>query len=417
MTPRLSSGLRVGAACLIAAAWQLGTNPAALAQQPPPAAPAPAAEAAPPAPTGMSTPTMTGPLVANPNPMKFDGGPLNTIYLTGAVSGLGMFQTAPLLGDHGSNVDLSNGTFALQNTEGLVQFFLQVGAYSFPALGAPYVHVDRTMGDTFGPIPEGYLKLVPNDVFSVQLGKLPTLIGAEYAFTFQNMNIERGLLWGQEPIVSRGVQANYTMGPLALSVSLNDGFYSDSYNWLTGSATWTIDKENTIEVVGGGNFDHTDKNLVSCVLADCIAKTPFFQNNGSIFNAIYTYNAAPVTITPYFQYTNVPGSAFVGVKGASTYGAALLANLAYNDNLNLAARWELITSTGSAVKGNANLLYGPGSDALSFTFTPTYQLGIGFLRADASVVATSNTTPGFVFGHAGNKQTQARFVVEAGVVF
>jgi hypothetical protein len=427
MTPRLSSGIKVGAACLIAAAWHLGAHPAAWAQQPPPpAGPAPAAEAAAPASTAMSTPSMTGPLVANPNPMKFDGGPLSTVYLTGAVSGLGMFQTAPLLGDHASNVDMSNGTFTLQNTEGLIQFFVMAGGYSFPGLGAPYFHVDKTMGDTFGPIPEGYIKIAPNDAFSVQAGKLPTLIGAEYAFTFQNMNIERGLLWAQEPIVSRGVQVNYTMGPLALSGSLNDGFYSDSYNWVTGSAAWTIDKENTLTFVGGGNFDHTDKNAFSCVLAGCpvgsavLTKTPFFQNNGSIFNVIYTYNAAPVTITPYFQYTNVPGTGAFPLgptKGASTYGAALLANLAYNDNLNLSARWEFISSTGSAAKGNANLLYGPGSDALSFTFTPTYQLGIGFLRADASVVTTANTTPGFVFGHSGNKQTQARFVVEAGVVF
>src|SRR6266513_5200248 len=73
MTPRLSSGLRMGAACLIAAAWQLGAYSAAWAQQPPLAAPPPA-EA--PAPTAMTAPTLAGPLVANPNPMKFDVGPL-----------------------------------------------------------------------------------------------------------------------------------------------------------------------------------------------------------------------------------------------------------------------------------------------------------------------------------------------------
>ena len=419
MTPRLSSGLKVGAACLIAASWQLGAHPAAWAQQPPPGAPAPAAEAAP-TPTGMSAPTMTAPLVANPNPMKFDIAPFPTIYVTGAVSGLGLWQTAPLLGDHGGHVDMSNGLIIAQTTEGLVQFFTAAGGYSFPTLGAPYFNVDQTMGDTFGPVPEAYLKIAPNDAFSVQVGKLPTLIGAEQAFTFQNMNIERGLLWAQEPIVSRGVQANYTTGPLAFNVSLNDGFYSDSYNWLTAAATWTIDKENSLELVGGGNFDHTDKNVFTCNLAACLTKVPFFPNNGDIFNVIYTYNAAPVTITPYFQYTSVPGTKnfpLGPVKGASTYGAALLANFAYNDNLNLAARWEFIASTGSVGKGSANLLYGPGSNAASFTFTPTYTLGIGFLRADASVVTTSNTTPGFVFGHGGNKQTQARFVVEAGIVF
>jgi hypothetical protein len=415
MTPRLSSVLRLAAAFVIAAAWQLGGVPGAWAQQP---APAPAAEA--PAPTGMSTPAMTAPLVANPNPMKFDIAPFNTIYLTGAVTGLGLFQTSPLLGDHGGNVDMSNGLFFAQTTEGLVQFFTAVGGYSFPTVGSPYNHVDKTMGDTFGPVPITYLKLAPNDAFSLQAGKLPTLIGAEQAFTFQNLNIERGLLWNQEPIVSRGVQANYTMGALAFSGSINDGYYSDSYNWLTGSITWTINKENTLAFVGGGNFDHTDKNAVSCVLANCLTKTPFFQNNGDIFNVIYTYNAAPVTITPYFQYTSVPGTKnfpLGPVKGAETYGAALLANLAYTDNINLAARWEFIASTGSTGKGNVNLLYGPGSDALSFTITPTYTLGIGFLRADASVVTTSSTTPGLVFGHSGSKQTQARFVVEAGVVF
>ena len=422
MTPRLSTLLRIGAACLVAAAWQLGAYPAAWAQQPAPApgAPPAPAEAAAPASTAMATPPMTGPLVANPNPIKFDGGPLNTIYLTGAVSGLALFQSAPLPGDHSATADLSNGMFSLQNTEGFLQFFLQVGAYSLPSLGTPYIRVDRIMGDLFGPIPEGYVKFAPNDAFSVQIGKLPTLIGAEYAFTFQNMNIERGLLWNQEPIVSRGVQANYTAGPLALSVSLNDGFYSDSYNWLTGSAAWTIDKENTLTVVGGGNFAHTDKNLISCHLLACEVKTPFFQNNGSIFNLIYTYNAAPWTITPYFQYTEVPGTPFFPLgptKAASTYGAALLANYAINDNWNLSGRWEYIASSGNLASGAANLLYGPGSDAFSFTLTPTWQNGIYFVRADASVVSASGTTPGFAFGKAGTTTTQGRFLLETGVIF
>ena len=226
------------------------------------------------------------------------------------------------------------------------------------------------------------------------------------------MNIERGLLWNQEPIISRGVQANYTAGPLALSVSLNDGFYSDSYNWLTGSAAWTIDKENTLTVVGGGNFDHTDKNLF-------LEDVPFFQNNSTIFNLIYTYNAAPWTITPYFQYTDVPGNAFPRLPNqASTYGGALLANYAINDNVNLAGRWEYIASSGSVASGAANLLgYGPGSDAFSFTLTPTWQNGIYFVRADASVVSASGTTPGFAFGKAGNTKTQGRFVLETGVIF
>src|SRR5205809_4344095 len=138
MTLCLSSGLRVGAACLIAAAWQLGAGPAAWAQQPPPPAPAPEA----PASTAMTVPTLAGPLVANPNPYKIEIAPFNPIYVTGVVSALGMFQTAPIPGDQGSNGDLPNGLVAVQTTEGLVQFFTMVGVYSFPALGTPYNHVD-----------------------------------------------------------------------------------------------------------------------------------------------------------------------------------------------------------------------------------------------------------------------------------
>lgn len=412
MTPRFLTGLRAGAACLIAAAWHLGACPAAWAQQPPPSAPAsgaPALEAAAPASTAMATPAMAGPLVANPKPMSFDGGPLNTIYFTGAVSGLALFQSDPVASDHHNHVDFSNGQVSLQNTEGLVQFFAQLGAYSFPALGTPYLHIGRTTGDFFGPLPEGYVKLAPSDAVSLQAGKLPTLIGAEYAFTFQNMNIERGLLWNQEPIVSRGVQGNYTLGPLALSLSLNDGFYSNRYNWLSGSAAYTIDKVNTVTVVAGGNFSRNAKATLA---------TPTAQNNSTIVNLIYTYNDAPWTITPYFQYTHVPADAILGFgHDASTYGGAILASYAINDTINLAGRWEYIASTGNVANGAPNLLFGPSSSAYSFTLTPTWQDGIYFLRGDTSIVHAISTTAGFVFGKGGSTKTQGRVVLEAGVIF
>ena len=359
---------------------------------------------------------MAGPLVANPNPIGYDT-EFGKIYVSGIVSGFGMVQENAAPGDH-DRIDITNGHLILQKTDGFLQFYAQAGIYSFPTLGTGYVSAERTTGDTFSPLPLAYAKLQPSDEFSVQVGKLPTLIGAEYAFTFQNMNIERGLLWAQEPIVSRGVQGNYTAGPLAFSVSLNDGFYSDSYNWLVGSVAWTIDKENTLTFVGGGNFDHTDKNVVSTKLPP-IAKTPFFQNNGSIFNAIYTYNSAPWTITPYFQYTSTPGNAFLGApKGAETYGGAILASYAFTDNFSVAGRGEIIGSSGSVVGGNANLLgYGAGSSAFSFTLTPTYQEGIYFIRGEGSIVQVSSNAPGAAFGKSGNDKTQGRFLVEAGLIF
>jgi hypothetical protein len=358
----------------------------------------------------MAVPAMTGPLVANPNPMSTDTGDLGTYYFTGAISGLALFQTEPVLGDNHTALDLSNAHFIVQKTDGLLQFYAHGGLYTFPTLGTPYFHVAKTTGDTFGLFPAGYIKFVPNDTFSIQAGKLFTLIGAEYCFTFQNMNIERGLLFNQEPIMSRGVQGNYTMGPVAFSLSLNDGFYSEAYNWLSGSAAWTINKENTLTLAAAGNLDRTTKSTFV---------TPLAQNNSTIVNLIYTYNAAPWTITPYFQYTNVPANAALGFgQDASTWGGAVLANYSINDNWNLAGRGEYIGSSGSPAKGAANLLgYGAGSSALSFTLTPTYQQGVFFARTDFSVVQLFDTAAGSAFGKAGNTKTQGRVVLETGIVF
>jgi hypothetical protein len=415
MRERLRHGTAIALTCLILAAWQLSSAPYALAQQAPAAAaPAPAPAPAAPAPSAMTTPSMTGPLVANPNPWNFPAGPFGNIYVDGAVSGMGLFQSSPesYLGDHTSQFDISNGLVSLQNTTGMFQFFVQAGIYSFPELGTPYLHSWRTTGDFFGPVPVAYGKLVPNDTMSFEVGKLPTLIGAEYGFTFQNMNIERGLLWGQEPIVSRGVQGNYTWGPVAFSLSLNDGFYSGDYDWLVGSATWTIDKLNTLEFVAGGNFSHSNVGQFTST-APFAAITPVPQDNSTIINAIYTYSNAPWTFTPYFQYTHVPTDAALFLAESSTYGGAVLANYAFNDNWSLAGRFEAIGSNGAT-----NLLgYGAGSSAASFTLTPTWQRGIFFARAEGSVVGTSRTTPGLVFGSTGTTKTQGRFLLEGGIIF
>jgi hypothetical protein len=91
-------------------------------------------------------------------------------------------------------------------------------------------------------------------------GNLPTLFGAEYTFTFENMNIERGLLWNQENAITRGVQLNYTYGPLSGSLSWNNGFYSHSYTWVDGSVAWTINSANTLSFVDGGQTGFAASN-------------------------------------------------------------------------------------------------------------------------------------------------------------
>ena len=179
-----------------------------------------------PAPPPTLAPSMTGPLHFSPNPLHVDGAPLGPVYITGVISGLGLAQDHHFPGDHSSLVDLSNGQVIVQNTQGIFQFYLQAGGYSIATLGTPYFKAKDYVGDTYGVLPVAYVKIAPTSDFNVQVGKLYTLQGAENAFTFQNFNIERGLLFNQTSTINRGVQANYAHGPLSVSVALTDGYYS-----------------------------------------------------------------------------------------------------------------------------------------------------------------------------------------------
>ena len=375
-------------------------------------APATGAESKPatpeePAPTPLTTPSMVGPLQGLP-PAIFDAGPFGKLAVNGIISGTGLYQGGyRAFSNESQQATLSNGQVWIQKTDGWWQFYVQAGAYNILSLGTSYLETDQAMSNLFGPLPVGFLKLVPGKNTSILMGALPTMIGAEYTFSFENMHIQRGLLWNQENAVTRGVQINQTMGKVNLSFSYGDGFYSNRYSWLTGAISY-VNGPHSIAFVAGGNLSKTKFQTFA---------TPV-QNNGSIYNVIYTYTKGPWIIQPYFQYTDVPTNPEIGVvKGASTTGFAICATYKFNHGFSLAARPEYISSNGSAADQAVNLLYGPGSSAWSLTLTPTFQKGGFFVRGDLSYVQANSYTPGFVFGPAGDNPNQLRAVGEIGFIF
>jgi len=396
---------RLSVICLFA----LGLS--AFGQTPAPApAPAPAPDAAaPPAPAGpmpLSTPSITGPLTNMP-PAVFSAGAFGDLSVNGILSGMGMVQNNHVPGDNSSQRDLSNGMVFLQKTDGWFQFYLQAGAYNIPDLGVPFLATDKTITDLYGPLPVGFAKLQAGKNTSIQLGVLPTMIGAEYTFSFENMNIERGLLWNQENVITRGVQVNQTMGKFAASLAWTDGFYSNRYTWLTGSLAYT-NGAHALSFVAGGNLGQTKFETLA---------TPV-QNDGAIYNVIYTFTKGPWIVQPYFQYTDVPTNAKLGIaKGASTTGFAILASYAFKHGFSLPVRWEYISSSGGVSQDSVNLLYGPGSGGTSFTVTPTFQYGGFFVRGDLSFVHANSFTKGDGFGPVGANDNQVRGVIETGFIF
>ena len=391
-----------------AAPQDQGASTAANAPQAQTPAPAPA----PAGPQPLPNPSMSGPL-STAVPHEFDAGPFGKLEVTGILSGIGATEgnrvvAAPPFMSDSTYWDVSNAQVFIQKTTGWWQFYLQAGAYNLPALGTPYLSTGNTVNNIYTAFPQGYLKLVKGN-FSAEIGALPTLIGAEYTFTFENMNIERGLLWNQENAVNKGIQLNYTYKKLSASFSWNDGFYSNRYTWLWGSLSYAFNASSTLAFIAGGNAGQYAKNTVA---------TPLFLNNEQIYNVIYTYTHGSWVIQPYFQYTNVPTIPKVGIpQGAATIGGALLLSYNLKHGIFLAARPEYIATTGSVANGTINLLYGPGSGAFSFTITPTYQKGAFFARGEVSIVHATSLTPGAAFGPAGLNANQPRGVLEVGFLF
>ncbi|HWY72394.1 MAG TPA: outer membrane beta-barrel protein [Burkholderiaceae bacterium] len=370
--------------------------------------PAAAAEAAPPT-SPVSMPAMSGTLAGNVKPMKIDAGPLlGDVYITGVLSGMAQYSSNFFFADeHRNQVDLTNGQVVVQKVDGPIQFYLQGGSYSLPDIGVPYLRSGQTVSATFGGLPVWFLKWAPDDAFSVQAGDLPTLIGAEYAFSFQNVNVQRGLIWNQENIINRGVQANYTVGPLALSVAWSDGYFSNRYSWLTGLATYTIDPSNSVAFSAGGSINTETVSSFA---------TPLLQNNSTIYNLVFTHTSGPLTIIPTLQYTTVPADTQLGTRHSlNTYGGGLYGIYTLDGGYSVAGRAEYIKANGNA--SDPNLLYGPGSNAWSFTVTPTWQNKFLFARGEFSFVRAGSTTPGFAFGPTGTSSSQTRAIIETGIIF
>ncbi|GJD87051.1 MULTISPECIES: outer membrane beta-barrel protein [Methylobacterium] len=381
--------------------------------------------------TAITFPAYAGVIKQNPDPSCFTTG-IGDIYVGGAITGyaynysdrLPSFYTPIVPGqrdDRVGRVDFSNVQAFIQKADGPFQFYVQTGLYSIPALGFPtFSAIDQT-GLLFSPVPVVFGKWVLNDEWSIQGGRMPTNIGTELAFTFQNLNISRGLLFNQENIINQGVQVNYANGPLAASFAVTDGFYSGELNWVTGAITYKLNDANTIGINGGTHFSNYNSFNQTGRFQYA---TPATLQNSSIISVNYTYADGPWIVTPYFQYTKV--EPVFGLQGAETYGGAILASFAFTDNFALAGRFEYIAQSGDRfLQDRTAVLYGSGSSAYSFTVTPTFTWGRYFIRGEYSHVAlvdyqrgdALNGIAGLGFGKLGNKGSQDRYMVETGFTF
>jgi hypothetical protein len=126
-----SAAVAIAATFTGAPAFAQTTTPASAPPPATPAAPAPAEPAS--ANIILPAPGMTGPLGFSPTPFSIDLGPAGKTYVTGVLNGLGPEQSNPMPGNKNGQIDISNAQIMIQKTDGLMQYYVQVGAYTIPA--------------------------------------------------------------------------------------------------------------------------------------------------------------------------------------------------------------------------------------------------------------------------------------------
>ena len=353
-------------------------------------------------------------------PLDFKSPTFGDWIVEGVLTGQTLRQTNPVEDNASAYSGFSNAQVIVEQNSGPVRLFAQAGIYTIATLGVPFKRAQPTTEGSFGYVPQAYVSIVPNNNWSLAIGKLPSMGGVESTFSYENPNIQRGLLWVQTNSVSRGMQLNFEEGPFSAAFTWNDGAYSDVYNWLGGLASFKSSEQSayTISWTGAVSGNATNNST-----------TQLLTNNSQISNLIYQYTGDYWTVTPYLQYTYVPSNTAIGINGSSgTYGAALLTTYhvtplvdgnAPKHHVSIPARFEYQSSYGNSnvVDSEEGLMYGPGSAAWSGTITPTIQWDKVFARAEFSYVKAFNPAASVAFGANGMNNNQVRLVLEAGLLF
>ena len=355
-----------------------------------------------PTPTPTATPTPTPPYTLHG---AFSGYSehTNNVNPSGALD-------TPTGADLTTRTEVSNALLTLSKTTSQLQGSVTVGAYAFPVVGAAINPTTQQGANSYlyGFVPAYDLAWVPNGNVTVSAGQLATLLGQENGFTFQNYNIQRGLVWGAEPTFSRGVRVAYTNGKISGDLEYNDGYYSGSSGRaVEGLAGWAPTSNTNWSfafIIPGAN---TPPNATVAI------------GNKREYDFMLTQTYGKLQLEPYVLYVQSPPSASLGyTAGESALGAVVLAQYAWSGAYSLSGRFEYFAnhSATTDTSPNADLVgYGPGSRATTWTITPAYHPGPFFVRAEYSLVTVNNATVGF--GPAGTLTNQSRYLVELGVQF
>jgi len=329
---------------------------------------------------------------------------------TNGVNATGSFASSNGI-DGNSRIDISNLLITANKTTGTFRYSVIVGEYAFPTLGQALNATlqPRTNTQLYTLVPVAYVQFVPNARFSISAGKLPALLGQESDFTYQNLNVQRGVGWALEPTVSRGARITFANSKFAANLEYNDGFYTGSHRAFEGSIGWQWDASGSAQFAVVIPQNGTPGNATAPIA------------NKREYDFMVTKQYGRLQLLPYVLEVDSPQSTALAYSSDEhVLTGAFLANYAFSDRLSLATRIENVANSSLPNDGSVNadmIGYGAGSAAQTFTVTPQYKNGHMFARAEYSRVSLGAFTAGLGFGPHGTGAVQSSTLFEVGAQY
>jgi hypothetical protein len=372
---------------------------------------------------GQSNPALSPPPSPTPSPapssslsslalgsLTVDGVATGYVVRSDNVNAIGALDT-PGGSDRATRSDLTNALLIVTKGTGTLRYGFAAGVYNIPVAGFALNATTRDGANTslYGALPSWYVTYAPGGAFRLEVGALATLTGQENTYTYENANIQRGVVWNMENAVSRGLRATWTGSKFAAALGIDDGFFSGNRFGLDGEVANTPNARTTFTLAWVISNASAPPNPTASIA------------NKRLLNPMLTYTVGRWTFSPYLLIVASPARPALGYTSTEhAFGAV------WNTTYVADAAWSLPLRIEYAANGsragdaslNANLLgYGPGSKAWTYTLTPTYHRGIFVARAEASFVRISGFSPQAGFGPNGTSATQTRALVETGILF
>lgn len=372
--------------------------------------------------------------MSGPTAITIDGGPLGSLALSGGVDGYGYYldqtnSNGNLPGtkkDIGANV--GSGLVELQKTSGVLQFTIEVGSNGGTVTLGTAPRQTTISNFSTGPLYAGYITVAPtNSPVTVSVGQMGSLEGYESGVDWNNANQFTTGIFYVENAQDRGVQVNYSQGPVSASVQLGDGYDTGVFNFLQALASYSYNANNSLSVYYAGNLGRTGLNAHTYAgtgnyNTTSVGSYGSYFDNSQMVGAYYSYTHGNLNVVPEVQYQIAKADAQLGQsKATSNFGAAVFGDYTFANTPYSLGGWAEYFTSHTSSADNSFWYIAPDAEAVGFSATPTWQYKDLFARADVGYLYLLNKTlPNGTktgFGSNGNGNGIFQSTLEAGLLF